>query len=119
MKNFRGDVLYLVGFALVAVAGYALAMQFQSDDEMFSVDPTYRGEQLGQLPEYAVDMANLPFASRAMGAYTGPTIPRRWFADKMETALADIRLSLLNASAAEAAQHQAESNADQLAAVAP
>jgi hypothetical protein len=118
VKHLRGDVLYLIGFAVVAVVGYAVATQMATDEEMFAVDPNYRPAELG-LPEYSVDMKSFPFAIREVGAYAGPTIPRRWFADEMESALASVRRSILNDSVAQSARLQEPSASDQLAAVSP
>lgn len=118
MKNFRADVLYLIGFAVVAVVGYALATQMETDDEMFAVDPNYRPGDLG-LPEYAIDMQSLPFAVRSIGGYEGPTIPRRWFVDEMESALAGVRRRLLNDSVTQNGRLQAQPEQAQLAVVSP
>lgn len=118
MKNFRGDVLYLIGFAVVAVVGYVVATQMATDEEMFAVDPNYRAGELG-LPEYSIDMQSLPFAVRPIGNYSGPTIPRRWFADEMESALAGVRRRLLNDSVAQSALLQEQPAQAQLAVVTP
>ncbi len=118
MDKFRGDVLYLIGFAVVAVVGYAVATQMATDEEMFAVDPNYRAGELG-LPEYSIDMKSLPFTVRSVGSYTGPTIPRRWFADEMESALAGVRLRLLNDSVTQSGRLHDQSPSGQLAVVAP
>lgn len=118
MKSFRGDVLYLLGFAVVAVVGYAVATQMATDDEMFAVDPNYRADEIG-LPEYSIDMQSLPFAVRAKGGYLGPTIPRRWFADEMESALAGVRRKLLNDSVAQSGRLPEPPPQGQLAVVSP
>ena len=118
MKHFRGDVLYLIGFAVVALVGYAVATQMATDDEMFAVDPNYRAGELS-LPEYSIDMQSLPFAVRSVGSYTGPTIPRRWFADEMEFALVGVRRVLLNDSVAQSGRLQEQARQDQLAVVSP
>lgn len=114
MKHFRGDILYLVGFAVVVVVGYAVAMRMASDEEMFAIDPTYRAGELG-LPEYSVDLQTLPFAVRAVGSYTGPTFSRRRFVDEMESALAGVRRSLLTGSTAQSAGLGEQAASDRLA----
>lgn len=121
MKHFRADILYLVGFAVVMVMGYAVATRMATDEEMFVVDPTYRAGDLS-LPEYSVELQSVPFAVRAAHASrrsSGPQIPRRRFMDEMESALASVRRALLADSVTQEGESLDSSSSSSLRIVSP